>query len=562
MTFPTRLFTPIVLTALSLACSNSETSPGASGGATPNAGGSSSAGGASTVGSGGTPVNGGAIASGGTGAPPSGGTAPTETGGKSGVSTGGAASAAGGSSSTVSGGTSTGNAGASSAAGASNGGTSSGGKASSGGAGASSGGSAGSAGRANTGGAPATGGAASGGATTDPSTEIYDPANFPRFDFDLPAASVTALNAVTGPDDPKQDTYVTCTFTYDKGGKNEVVSNVGLRLKGEGSFKPFREKPAFKVKFDEFVADQRFRGLARLAFNNAEDDPAFIAERLAYDVYRAAGVPSPRCNSASVYVNGAFYGVYNNTEAEDKHLVARWFASNDGNLYEKNGTQDFTTAGAAEFELETNETANDRSDLNALIAAIGRATKPASFLEDLGTNLDTAEWLKFTAVEGLVNEWDSYSFTLWYPHNFRIYDDPTSKKFSFIPWGNDMAMQPAPARVTNKQFVKLFELARSQDAPNGKVSAGILFQRCIASPACKAAYKAALSQAITVWEGLGMEAAATRYYNQVKSQVYLDTRKVTETGILSNAEFEAAFQAVLGVVKGRMAAAKADIAAN
>jgi spore coat protein CotH len=427
-----------------------------------------------------------------------------------------------------------------------------------GGRGGTTGGRGGSAGGA----AGSTGGAGAGGAAGDPSRDIYDPTVFARIDIDLPAASVTALSAVTGPDDPRQDTYVTGTFTYDKGGKNEVLANVGFRLKGEGSFKPFREKPAWKIKFDEFVADQRFRALARMTLNNAEDDPAFVAERLAYDVYRAAGVPAPRCNSVTLYVNGALYGVYNNLEAEDKHFIARWFANNDGNLYEKNGMLDFTTAGAADFELETNETANDRSDLNALIAAVGRATTPATFLEDMGTALDTAEWVKFTAVEGIVNEWDSYSFTLWYPHNFRIYDDPTTRKFAFIPWGNDMAMQPAPARVTNKQFVKMFELARSQDAPNGRVSAGILFQRCLASAPCKTAYKSAINQVISVWEGLGMEAAAMRYYNQVKAQVYLDTRKVTETGILTNAQFEAAFQAVLGVIRGRLAAVRADLAAN
>jgi spore coat protein CotH len=502
---------------------------------------------------GGGPTNGsggGGVASG-TGGASGGGDLGGSTGasGGAGVGTGGGTATGGGSGATATGG----------ARGAGTGGMGTAGRAGSGG-GVGTGG-AGTAGQAGTGGAPGAGGAG-GGMVGDLSRELYDPAMFPRFDFDLPPASVTALGAVTGPDDPRQDTYVTGTFTYDKSGKNEVVMNVGVRLKGEGSFKPFNEKPAWKIKFDEFVAKQRFRGLARMTFNNAEDDPAFVAERLAYDVYRAAGVPAPRCNSAMIYVNGAFYGVYNNIEAEDKHMIARWFASDAGNLYEKNGMQDFTPAGAADFELETNETANDRSDLTALIAAIGRATTPATFMQDVGSNLDVNEWIKFTAVEGIVNEWDSYSFTLWYPHNFRIYDDPMTKKFAFIPWGNDMAMQPAPARVTNKQFIRMFELTRSQDQPSGRVSSGILFQRCLASAPCKAAYKDAINQVITVWEGLGMEAAAMRYYNQVKAQVYLDTRKVTETGILTNAQFESAFQAVLGVVRGRLATVRADVAAN
>jgi hypothetical protein len=37
-----------------------------------------------------------------------------------------------------------------------------------------------------------------------------------------------------------------------------------MRTKGEGSFLPFDQKPALKIKFDKFVDGQRFRELARL----------------------------------------------------------------------------------------------------------------------------------------------------------------------------------------------------------------------------------------------------------------------------------------------------------
>src|SRR5690606_34266411 len=163
---------------------------------------------------------------------------------------------------------------------------------------------------------------------------------------------------------------------------------------------------------------------------------------------------------------------------------------------EKNGMGDFTRAGAGDFELETNEAENDRSDLNALISVIELATDPATFLQDVGALVDMDEWLTFTAVEGVVNEWDAYSFTLWYPHNFRVYADPATGRFSFIPWGNDMAMQPAPARVTDRQFVEMFELTRSQDRPRAGVSSGILFQRCLASAPCTAAYADAVRRVI------------------------------------------------------------------
>jgi spore coat protein CotH len=371
---------------------------------------------------------------------------------------------------------------------------------------------------------------------------------------------VATLTAVTGPDDTRQDTYVTGTLTYDKNGKNEIVTNVGLRIKGEGSFTPFGQKPALKVKFDQFVVGQRFHDLARLTLNNLFEDPSFVAERLAYDVYRAAGVPAPRANSAQVYVNGAFYGVYVNVESEDKQLLGRWFPTDGGNLYEKNGDLDFTTAGAADFQLETNETVADRTDIDALIANVGRATNSATFLQDIGASIDTAAWLKFTAVEGTVNQWDTYAYTCWYPHNFRLYDDPTAKKFFFIPWGHDLSMKPF--RDSGKAFVKMFAVAHSGDAANGRISSGILFQRCLGSPACKSAFKDAINQVIPVWEGLGMEAAAMRYYNQIKTQVYADARKRNLGGLITNQQFETGFQSVLTTVRGRAAALRADVAAN
>jgi hypothetical protein len=41
-----------------------------------------------------------------------------------------------------------------------------------------------------------------------------------------------------------------------------------------------------------------------------------------------------------VYVNGKAFGVYANLETEDKPFLRRWFASDDGNLYEE-GQRDF-----------------------------------------------------------------------------------------------------------------------------------------------------------------------------------------------------------------------------
>jgi spore coat protein CotH len=490
--------------------------------------------------------------SGGTsGAPGTGGTgagAGGASGGTGGSVAGGGGSVAGSGGSAPAGGTS----GAGGSAAGSGGASAA--TAGSGGASAGSGGDAAGSGGASAGTA-GSGAGSSGAPAVDLSVELYDPENLPRFDIDLPQASIDTLNLVTGSDDPRQDDYVTATLSYE----GETVANIGLRIKGEGSFQPVARKPALKLKFDEYVPQQSFRGLRRLTLNNLFEDPSFIAERLAYDVYRAAGLPAPRCNSALVYINGTFYGVYANVESEDKTFLRRWFSDDDGNLYEE-GQEDFVPGAETAFNLETNETANDRSDMIALIAAVQGATNPATFLTDIGGSIDTARFLRFTAVEAAVNQWDMYSYTVFWPNNFRMYHDPVSAKFHFIPWGHDMSMKPF--RDSGKPFIRLFQPARQGDRSNGTVTAGLLLQRCLQSPGCEEAYRAAVEDVIEIYEGLDLEATATRYYNQVRASVLMDTKKnvcCSQPPALSNADFEEGYQEVLSTIRGRVAALRADL---
>ncbi len=152
-------------------------------------------------------------------------------------------------------------------------------------------------------------------AGTAPSDELYDPKNLPRFDLEIPPESIAGLNK-------DGRAYARATLKYGA----ETVADIGVHLKGEASFRPLAKKAAFKLKFDEFVPDRTFRGLERMTWNNMMEDPSFIAERLSYLVFRTAGLPAPRANSALVYVNGAYYGVYTNLETEDKTFL-RAYAS-------------------------------------------------------------------------------------------------------------------------------------------------------------------------------------------------------------------------------------------
>jgi spore coat protein CotH len=329
-----------------------------------------------------------------------------------------------------------------------------------------------------------------------------------------------------------------------------VLADVGLRIKGEASFRRLSQKPAFKIKFDEFVDKQSFRGLRRLTLNNMAEDPSFVAERLGYHLFRAAKLPAPRCNSAVVYVNGKLYGIYANIETEDKTFLRRHFTDDSGNLYEE-GQVDFVPGAEAKFDLETNEPKNDRSDLRGLIAALGAST-PATFLTDIGKALDTGHFLKFTAAEAATNQWDMYGYTVFYPNNFRLYHDPATAKFVFLPWGMDMSMKPY--RDSGKPHIGIFEIARQYDRRTGPVTAGLIFQRCLQSPACKSAYAAEVARMADTYQAAGLEAVAQKMYQQIKPHIMADTRRE-----YTLPQFESAFASVLRTIRERPAAMRADL---
>lgn len=274
-------------------------------------------------------------------------------------------------------------------------------------------------------------------AFVDHSGPLYDPAHVLEVHLDLAAADWDALRVQTRSvaalfgnclDQPFDDpfTYFHAAVTVD----GETFTEVGVRKKGFlGSMDP--DRPSLKLKLDEYVADQRLLGEKTLTLNNARQDPAVLRQCLSYATFAAAGVPTPRCNYAHVTVNGRDLGVYVNVEGVNKDFLRRHFADPEGNLYE--GTlSDFRPGWTATFDLKTNEAANDRTDLDALVTAL--AVPDAELLAALDPILDVDEVLSFWAAESLVTHWDGYSGNA---NNFLAYHEPGSGKFQLIPWGTD-----------------------------------------------------------------------------------------------------------------------------
>ena len=197
-------------------------------------------------------------------------------------------------------------------------------------------------------------------------------------------------------------TWFPATVTVD----GEIHTDVGVRKKGFlGSQSD--TKPALKLRFDKYVDGQSLGGvMERMTLNNSIQDASMVNTCLSYRVFAAVGNPAPRCNFATVSVNGKDLGLYVHVEEMKAPFLSRHFESAEGNLYE--GTvSDFTAEYRGTIEKKTNEDAADWSDIDAVVAALQEPSDAG--LNALGEIVDLDRFLSFWATEVLVGHWDGYA---------------------------------------------------------------------------------------------------------------------------------------------------------
>ena len=133
--------------------------------------------------------------------------------------------------------------------------------------------------------------------------------------------------------DALEEEYVQADFRFD----GELVPDVAVRPKGNSSlnmaFRSGSSRLSLKVDFNFFNSARTFRGLKKLNFNNGFNDPTFIREHLAYEVYRLMDIPTPRTSFVDLWVNDMHMGLYTQVEQIDKTFLEQHFPDPNGNLY-------------------------------------------------------------------------------------------------------------------------------------------------------------------------------------------------------------------------------------
>tara|TARA_R110002049_G_scaffold183916_1_gene351968 strand:- start:19810 stop:21237 length:1428 start_codon:yes stop_codon:yes gene_type:complete len=299
-------------------------------------------------------------------------------------------------------------------------------------------------------------------------SEVFDETLVKRFDFvvtaerwqsmlDDMAAKYGEFGRASGgglSDDDEDPIFVPADVYYN----GTQWYRVGIRFKGNSSLQTSWQqgilKLSFKMDFDEFEDDypqidnQRFYGFKKFSLKNNFDDKSQLREKVASDVFRKAGVPVSHTAFYQLYLDHGdgpeYFGLYTLVEEVDGEVIDTQFSSDDGNLYKpEDFGASFIEGSFAEeyFEKKTNEDDADWSDILALFSALHddtASTDPAAWRANLESVFDVDGFLKYLAVNEVIQNWDTYGRM---PHNYYLYNDPDTSKLTWIPWDNNEALQ-------------------------------------------------------------------------------------------------------------------------
>ena len=336
------------------------------------------------------------------------------------------------------------------------------------------------------------------------------------------------------------DPYIPCRFKYG----NIDLPRVGVRFKGNSSFRRNGIKRPFKFDFNEFDAEADFLGLKKLNLQTNDLAPDFLREKLFSD-FAGKFVAALRMVHVRLYVNDNYYGLYTAMEQPDKAMMESRFGENeDGNLYEgneilggPNGRPDLTWRGPDPgpyrllYELETNQEANDYSGLIEFINILNN-TPAAELPTRIEAVADVEQMLTWIALNHLFVNLDSYVNDAG---EYYLYDRSRDGKFIYVQWDHNESFGTTgdgTPRIANPFTFDVFWLPAGATTNNQRP----LAQKLWAVDVYRRLYLRILARLLR--EGFNPESFSpriTQLADLIREHVYADPNKVS-----TNAQFETA----------------------
>jgi CotH kinase protein len=339
---------------------------------------------------------------------------------------------------------------------------------------------------------------------------LYEPDIVPQFELILDAPAVAVLSSPNAAD---EKTWVHGSFKFGE----ITFDDVGVRRKGSSTFRSLPQKASLKIKFNKYVKGQKLHGLEELTLNNDVSDHTYLAQRLAYHVFRSLGLPAQLANSAQLRINGENYGLYTNVETPNDSFLARVFGSKAKTLYEASGGGGWLPGAGIDWQVnvaDPNAAPGTTPDLDSLFRTVA-AANDATLLTDLEAHLHTQRFLRYCAAEAITSQNDGYAYSLYdYFDNYFMAGD-TDGKFSLIPWSLD----------------RTFVDGSGDDVNVARPHADSVLSRCSRSATCWDAYKAEVQAALGVYETLDLVNVAKNWHNGIDAFARADPKREFDVGL-------------------------------
>ena len=212
---------------------------------------------------------------------------------------------------------------------------------------------------------------------------------------------------------------------------DHTASPVQVHLKGStGSFRAVDDRPSLTITRSSDDPPQRFH------LENSVEDPGLLHQWLGSELFREAGIPTPRVAHARLKLNGRNLGLYVIREGYGEDFMERGFGPGSGGIGEPGPGQDI--GGHWTFKRRTPPlNSPGAEEATAALAALNAAcheADPARRWTALSARLDTHRFATLLAGEVLLEHRDGYGLAR---NNYRVHWEARSGRLTLLPHGMD-----------------------------------------------------------------------------------------------------------------------------
>lgn len=210
-------------------------------------------------------------------------------------------------------------------------------------------------------------------------------------------------------------------------------SNYDIRVKCRGHHTRNLPKSSYFIKL---IYPRRHIGSREFHLNAEYNDPSFIRNKLALDLFQLFGVLAPTSQHIQLFLNEKYEGVYLQLESVDDLFLKKRGLPPGQIYYAENHHADFSLVSRSTKEEKKSlmqgysRKIGSYHDVSYLSEFI-RMINTQDFEEDIHNYLDVEKYLRWLAVAVCTQNLDGFY------HNYALYRNSETGIFEIMPWDYD-----------------------------------------------------------------------------------------------------------------------------